>query len=343
MSLEMGVVPSGAELSRATTVALLSRVLGNDPDLHEGVAAGEYAELIWDGERISTQWFVHPGRTGVSELVVSIGDAFPLRPAAGYRAEVTPIVEVLQELAQVTGARFIVEEGDVTGAPLRQVLDMISPGGDATTPTGMVLSTSTEPPEDYLRRYLAAGDERLAWLRDQAARTGGPQRLDHSRDSLAPLWSWAIGHLQLRPTDAPREKVILETGGVFQRPKDAVLPMWYGRSPLIAPVAWSDESLALIDAVAFYTLECVRRTLPELTWQVGHQEQRGYHLEGLPVLAGRGFDLEPITSLLPIAGKVLRHLRNPEPDAADPRTPPAGEDLRDWFDAAVAERRSERV
>jgi hypothetical protein len=250
---------------------------------------------------------------------------------------VTPIVEVLQELAQATGGRFIVEEGDVTGAPLDEVLDMISSDEDATTPTGMVLSTITESPEDYLRHYLAAGDARLAWLRDQAAQTGGPQRLDQSRDSLAPLWGWAIGRLQLRPEDAPREKVILETGSVFQRPKDAVLPMWYGRRASLAPYIWSDESLAVIDAVAFYAAECVRRAVPELTWQVGHEDYRGYMYEGQPVLAGRGRDLEPITSLVSplLVGKVY-HLRNADP--ADPRTPPAAEDLRDWFDAEVAER-----
>ncbi|WP_328533918.1 hypothetical protein OG836_04925 [Micromonospora zamorensis] len=334
----MGVIPSGAELSRATVIALLSRVFGDDPDLHEDVAGGEYAELVWEGERLGTQWFVHPGKTGVSELVVSIWDAFPLLPAAGFRAEVTRVVEVLQEVAQATGGRFVVQEGDVTGAPLGEVLDMISSDEDDRTPAGMVLSTTAESDEDFLGRYLAAGDERLAWLHDQAARTGRPQRLDHSRDSLAPIWGWAIGRLELRPADAPREKVILENGSVFQRPTDAVLPMWYGRSALLAPHIWSDESLALIDAVAFYAAECVRHAVPELSWQVGHGETRGYVYEGQPVLAGRGHDLEPISSLRPLMGKVY-HLRNPDP--VDPRTPPAAEDLRDWFDAAVAERRSE--
>ncbi|MGS2613574.1 hypothetical protein ACVCAH_03440 [Micromonospora sp. LZ34] len=331
----MGVVPSGAELSRATVVALLSRLLGDDPELHEGVAAGEFAELVRDGERISMQWFVHPGETGVSELVVSIWDAHPLRPAAGLRAAVTPVVEVLQELARATGGRFVVEEGDVTGAPLRQVLDMISPDEDGRTPTGMVLGSIAESAEDYMRRYLAAGDQRLAWLHGQAARTAGPQRLDFSRESLAPLWGWAIGRLQPRPADAPREKVILEDGSVFQRPTDAVLPMWYGRSPLLAPHIWSDESLALIDAVSFYAVECVRHAVPELGWQVGRGETRGYLYEGQAVLAGRGRDLEPVTALKPLLGKVY-YLRNPDP--GNPRTPPAAEDLRDWFDAAVAER-----
>lgn len=334
----MGVVPSGAELSRATVVALLSRFLGDDADLHEGVANGEFAELAWEGERISTQWFVHPGSVGVSSLVVSIWDAFPLRPATGYRAEVTPIIDMLQELAQSAGGRFIVEEGDVTGAPLGDVLNMISSDEDGTTPAGMVLHTATESDEDYLRRYLAAGDERLAWLRDEAAKTGGPQQFDYSRDSLAPLWGWAIGRLRLRPADATREKVILENGSVFQRPTDAVLPMWYGRSAFLAPCAWSDESLALVDAVAFYAVECVRRAVPELTWKVGHEEVRGYTHEGQPVLAGRGFDLEPISSLYSpeFLGKVY-HLHHPDPE--NPRIPPAGKDLQEWFDEAVAQRR----
>jgi hypothetical protein len=83
----------------------------------------------------------------------------------------------------------------------------------------------------------------------------------------------------------------------------------------------------------------VRRAVPELTWQVGHEDVRGYMHEGQPVLAGHGHDLEPITSLIPIAGKVVYQLRHPEPDPADPRTPPAGEDLRDWFDTAAAQRR----
>ena len=119
----MGVVPSGAELSRATVIALLSRLLGDDPDLHEGVAAGEFAELDWEGERISSQWSVYPGDTGVSSLVVSVWDVYPLRPARTYRAEAARIVQLLQQLAEVTGGRFIVEESDVTGVPLGDVLD----------------------------------------------------------------------------------------------------------------------------------------------------------------------------------------------------------------------------
>ena len=123
--MDLGIVPPGTELSRATTVALLGRVLGDQPDLRERVAAGEYAELSWTGDRISTQWFIHPGETGISELVVSVVDQRPLDPTAAYRAEAAPIVRVLQELARTTGGGFIVEEGDATDAPLDEILDRI--------------------------------------------------------------------------------------------------------------------------------------------------------------------------------------------------------------------------
>lgn len=334
----MGVVPSGTELSRATTVALLSRLLGEDPDLHTRVPAGEYAELFWDGERISTQWFVYPGKTGVGQLEVSIWDSFPSRPVGAYRDEAARIVEVLRELAKASGGRLIVEEGDVTGASLDEVLDLISPTEDGKPSAAMETGTPAESDEDYLLRYLAAGDDRLAWLRDQAAATGSALHLDYSRDSLVPLWNWAIGRLQPRAADAPKEKVFLDNGSAFLRPEGAVLPMWYGRSLLHAPHVWSDESLALIDAVSFYAAECLRRAVPDLTWQVAHGQHRGYMHEGQPVLAGRGDDLEPITSLMPLAGKVY-HARNPDP--AHPPTPATAEDLRNWFDTTVAQHRSE--
>jgi hypothetical protein len=61
--------------------------------------------------------------------------------------------------------------------------------------------------------------------------------------------------------------------------------------------------------------------------------------EGQPVLAGHGRDLEPITSLIPLGGKVIYHLRHPDPDPKDPRTPPTSRDLQEWFDEAVEQRR----
>lgn len=324
--MELGIVPDGAELSRAATVALLGRVLGDQPDLRERVAAGEYAELSWTGDRISTQWFIHPGRTGISELVVSIVDKHPLDPAAAYRGEAAPIVDVLRELARTGGGRLIFEEGDVTDAPVAEVLDRIAPDRDPALPPGMVRGTVTGTPEEFLQRYLAAGDARLAWLAEMSEVDA-----DLSRESLTAVWGWALGRLQPRPAGAPLEKVMIDSG-YFQRPRDAVLPMWFGRHASMAPSGWSDDSLRIIDAISYYALECVRHAVPGLTWRVGHQPEWGYHYEGLPVLGGRGLDLEPVHELIPLAGRLYRHLRGTGPA-------PTGEDLGDWYDHEVTQRR----
>jgi len=62
MGVELAVLPSGDELSRATVVALLSRFLGNDPELAYA-ADGESVELEQIGERLSTDWHVFAGPT----------------------------------------------------------------------------------------------------------------------------------------------------------------------------------------------------------------------------------------------------------------------------------------
>ena len=328
----MGVVPAGAELSRATVVALLGEVLGNDPDLHEGVGAGEYAEIDWKTERISTQWLVHPGAVGVTELVVSVWDRHPLRPVAEYRSDVGRVADVLQRLARATGGRFVVEEADATTMPLPRILDLVAADDGDRTPAGVVLDPVFEPDDAFLRRYLAAGDSRLAWLREQ----GAPGPFDDSRDSLAPLWGWAIRRLRPRTADAPREKVMNEQGATYQRPVGAVLPMWYGRKAALALDFWSDDALAVLDAVAFYAAECVRHAVPELSWQAGREDEWGNMHEGLPVLAGHGRSIQPIAGLTPVARSVYRML---VPHPADPRPAPAPEDLRDWYDAVVADHR----
>lgn len=123
--MNIGVVPDGGELDRVAVVEVLGRLFGDDEDLRDGVAAGEFAELLWDGERIRSQWFVQPGFTGVTELVVDMGDAFPRLPPEGYRAEAVRVVEILREVAVAAGGRLIVEEADMTDAPVGDVVDAI--------------------------------------------------------------------------------------------------------------------------------------------------------------------------------------------------------------------------
>ena len=318
----MGVIPSGAELSRAAVIALLSRLFGDDKDLHEGVTKGEFVELLWAGERARTQWFVSAGSTGVSELVVSIADSHPRRPPGPYRAEAARVVDLLQQLARASGARFVIEEADLTSASLNAVLDLLAPGTVGPQGEEVYEGPPAESGKDYLGRYLAAGADRLALL------AGAPVRLDYSRESLGPLWMWAIQFLHLRPADAVKERVGLEDGSVIRRPAAAVLPIWYGRSGTLAPHNWSDESLRVLDALAYYLAECVRRAVPGLTWHVGTGEY-----QNVAVLAGPGKEYEPISDVLMwLTGKVF-YLRRPNP--AKPSPPPAGADVEERFDIAV--------
>lgn len=343
MSTALAVVPddagsSATELSRVTVVALLSRVLGDDDALHTRVPAGEYAELIWEGERISTQWYVYPGDRGVRQVEVSLWDSFPVRPVADFRAEAAIVVGVLRDLAHATGGRFHVEEADVTDSTVNDALDLIAGPDYAEVRAMPERAEPTESDDEYLRRYLAAAQSRMVWLREQCQSTGGPRadQLNRSPDSLVPLWAWAIDRFQLRADDAPKDLVVSENRGRYYVPRDAVLPMWYGRSAFLAPDVWSDDSLALVDAIASYVAECLMRAVPELRWETGHAEFRGYMHEGQPTLAGFGDSVEPITSVLAYVGNVY-HVRRP--DEPNPykvkRVAPSPEDLRDWFDSVV--------
>jgi len=266
-----------------------------------------------------------PGRPGITELHVEVRDRFPLHPAQQARAELTPIIDVLREIARQTGGRLYFEEEDVTDRRPARILNLAWPNVDLVVPDGTVLYIPPDTPEQYLRRYLAAGEARLALLREQLSYE---QALDYSRDSLAPLWTRAIPRLRLRPEDAPRQRVMLEDGSTFQRPVNATLPMWYGRHGLLAPYLWTDETMALLDAIAFCTMECVRRAVPGVTWQVAGRGRANVYI-GMPVLPAAPADLEPISSLWPIAGRVFTWRRDPtKPEAS-------GDDLTAWYDDAV--------
>ncbi|GAA4598960.1 hypothetical protein BJY16_002907 [Actinoplanes octamycinicus] len=347
MSTDIGVMPAdGTELDRATVVALLGALLGDDPDF-PGVADGEYLETELVGDRLTTDWRIHPGRSGISELVVSVWDNRPGQPAAPFRAELGRVVEVLQQVAAATGGRFLIADHDVTGAPTEQALDLIGQVVDLieqvlgpidqdpapvrpATPTTAAAVPAELPDEEFLLRYLAAGRDRIARLRRDVA------GLDLSRDSLVPLWGWAIDRLALRDPAAPLERVTPADGSAFQRPVAADLPLWYGRSARLAPHDWSDESLALIDAIAFYTAESLDAVLPGLSWQVARGAGQGGddRHRAQPVLAGRGDPIAPIDAVLTLLEPV-RHKIKAEPAGRVP-TP---EDLRTWFDETVAKRR----
>jgi hypothetical protein len=179
--------------------------------------------------------------------------------------------------------------------------------------------------DTFLERYLAGLAPRLEWLRERAAQPGGPDpdALDFSRDSLVPVWTWATSQFRLRD----------EREG--DRVDPANVPMWYGRSPAPAAYWWSDDTLHLIDALAYYFGETLRRAVPGSRWQVGHAEVRGWINEGQPVLSGFADGANPVLIVTGLAGRVYVALRPDQPNIY--RVPAATPtELRDAFDSMMA-------
>ncbi|MFD0524259.1 hypothetical protein [Paractinoplanes durhamensis] len=109
--------------------------------------------------------------------------------------------------------------------------------------------------------------------------------------------------------------------------------MWFGRTAMLSPHTWSDESLRVLDAVTWYLAETVRRAAPGVDWQVGRSRPRNEN-EGQPVLVGStGRQYEPIGDVLSWPLGRVYYLRKPNPDRPSP--PPAGTDLAERFDFAV--------
>lgn len=133
----------------------------------------------------------------------------------------------------------------------------------------------------YLRRFLAAAEPRLSWLREQSAKTGGPAaaQLDFSRDSLVPLWAWV----------APRLRK-LRAG---EEPAPGPLPVWFGRCGRHARQWWPNETVELMDAVLYYLAECLMRAAPGAHWAVYRAPDGGPHFtNGQAVLMGFGTPID---------------------------------------------------
>ena len=104
----------------------------------------------------------------------------------------------------------------------------------------------------YRDAYVAACPERVAWLRSEVTRRGGPAAaVDGSPDSLGPLWAWLQGRLG-------------EPGGPLVDLPGR--PPWY--DPQRPNPHLSDGALWLIDAVGCYLAALVTEAFPEARWEV---------------------------------------------------------------------------
>jgi hypothetical protein len=150
--------------------------------------------------------------------------------------------------------------------------------------------------ELFLDQYLQLRAERLAALNRRYCQTGGGNEsdLDFSPDSLEPIWAWAAKQL-CRREFTPAE---------LQHVKSLPSSVQDYKPPL------SEDSLTLINDIAYYFAEVVIRTLGGVQWTVCKTKVKGYIDRNQPVLGGfsaPGFQLgiNPRTRVKHLALKAL--------------------------------------
>jgi hypothetical protein len=140
---------------------------------------------------------------------------------------------------------------------------------------------SDEQAQAFFDQYLQLREERLVALNHRYWQTGGGNEsdLDFSPDSLGPLWVWATKQLRRREfTSAELEHARSLPASIRQDYKP----------PL------SEDSLILINDVAFYFAEVLIRTLEGVQWKVCRTKVKRYVDRNQPVLSGfsvPGFEL----------------------------------------------------
>ncbi len=130
-----------------------------------------------------------------------------------------------------------------------------------------------EQAQAFFDQYLRLRDERLPALNRMYWQTGGGNEsdLDYSPDSLEPLWAWAAKQLHRREfTPAELEHARSLPASIRQ---DYKPPM-------------SEDSLILINDIAYYFAEVLRRNLEGVQWKVCNTKEKRYIDRNQPVLAG---------------------------------------------------------
>lgn len=108
----------------------------------------------------------------------------------------------------------------------------------------------SEEAERLHEEVVARHDGVLRRLRGRAA---GEADLDGSRDSLVPLWRWAVGRLALEDP----------AGG-----EDVGLPPWFSRGDDPREAAFPDGMFVLADELGHYLDEVALQTVPGARWRL---------------------------------------------------------------------------
>ncbi len=121
-----------------------------------------------------------------------------------------------------------------------------------------------DPREDArrLERWIAGLGPAISTLEEGAGIT-----LDLSRESLVPLWEWAVTRM------GPPDRATADPGNPPALPEWARLP---GHAQ--AWTVYSSQTLWLVDRLARYHAECLVRAVPEFGWAV-FEDRREVTLE----------------------------------------------------------------
>jgi hypothetical protein len=132
---------------------------------------------------------------------------------------------------------------------------------------------SGEQPQAFFDQYLKRRNERLAALNRRYWQTGDGNEsdLDYSPESLEPLWAWAAKQLNRREF----------TAAELEHASNLPAPMRQDYKPPL-----SENSLILIDDLAYYFAEVLCRNLEGVRWKVCSTKQKRYVDQNQPVLGG---------------------------------------------------------
>jgi hypothetical protein len=127
----------------------------------------------------------------------------------------------------------------------------------------------------FLQEYLGSKEDRLRNLRDRFQMTaeGRAETLDFTPLSLVPLWAWATKHLHRREHTQEERELIM---GLPE-------PI---RSKQLSDQPLSDDSVFLINDIAYYLAEVCIRNLPGVHWDVCKTDIPFFIDKNQPVLKG---------------------------------------------------------
>ena len=158
--------------------------------------------------------------------------------------------------------------------------------------------------------YVAGQPERLAGFLAEVLRRGGPAgQLDHTLESLDPLWSWFIAeHRPRRWFGGPHRMPSSPVPDEVMRAEDP--PWWYDFHPQFAREL-GPYLARLVTGLADYVLACALRARPASRWALARSSAHFRH----PVLQIEGRGEVDYASPITMALLGLRGERNTEPDA----------------------------